>query len=155
MTYDEILIEMEQAGLEVRELPLRASDGLIHGRKVAIRQDIPTQTEKAQVAAEELAHHRTAAGDLSDYTDPNSWKLEVKGRRLSYDIMIGLSGLVKCYEKGCRSAAEAADVLDVTPQFFAEAIDYYRAKHGRCARLGGYLIFFEPALSVLKLMEVE
>ena len=154
MTYEEILNAMDEAGLEVREMPLRASDGLIKGNKVAIRKSIRTSVQKAEVAAEEFAHHLTASGNIKDYSDQNSWKVEMKGRRLSFDLMIGLSGLVKCYEQGCRSLTEAAECLDVTPKFLTEAIDYYHGKHGRYVRYAEYMILFEPSLSVCKMLEV-
>ena len=155
MIYDEVLTLMDAHGLEVKEKPLNAHDGLIKGTNVAIRSSITTNKRKAEVAAEELGHHLTAAGNIQDYSEQNSWKLETKGRRVAFDIMIGLEGLVMCYEAGCRNAAEAAERLDVTVKFFTEAIDYYHSKHGRFAQYGAYMILFEPSLTVCKLLEVK
>ncbi len=151
MTYEDILDQMDQAGLVVKEKDLQAHDGLIVGDRVAIRRDLPT-TEKAQIAAEEYGHALTAVGDITDYTQ--NWKTELKGRAVAYDLMVGLHGLIRCFEAGCHSAHEAAELLDVTPRFFAEAVDYYRQKFGAFVRTDNYLIYFEPRLTVCKMMGV-
>ena len=52
--------------MTVKEKPLSESDGLIKGNRIAIRKDIPTQTEKACVLAEELGHYYTSSGDIMD-----------------------------------------------------------------------------------------
>ena len=49
MTYDELLMEADNNGLIVKEAPLQASDGRIKGRRIAIRQNIPTLRKKADV----------------------------------------------------------------------------------------------------------
>lgn len=66
MTYDELLIEAGNAGLLVKEKPLKFYDGRIKGRKIAIRQNIPTLTEKACVLAEEMGHYCTNTMDILD-----------------------------------------------------------------------------------------
>ena len=64
MTYEELLKEADSMGLIVKEKPLQSGDGRIFNNKIAIRKDIPTQTEKACVLAEELGHHCTSSGTL-------------------------------------------------------------------------------------------
>ena len=47
MTYDELLIEADGAGLIVKEAPLLSGDGRCKGCRIAIRKDIPTLQKKA------------------------------------------------------------------------------------------------------------
>ena len=54
MNYEQLLTAADQEGLLVKEQPLAEHDGLIRGRRVAIRQKIATQKEKSCVLAEEL-----------------------------------------------------------------------------------------------------
>lgn len=42
MTYEQLLDSADQEGLAVKEQPLSAHDGLIRGKRIAIRKDIPT-----------------------------------------------------------------------------------------------------------------
>ena len=64
MTYDELLMEADKAGLIVKEAPLALNDGLCVGNKIAIRKDIVTSVQKADVLAEELGHHFTTVGNI-------------------------------------------------------------------------------------------
>ena len=49
MSYEDLLKEADAAGLIVKEKPLPLSDGRIKGRRIAIRQNIPTLRKKADV----------------------------------------------------------------------------------------------------------
>lgn len=69
MTYEQLLDSADQEGLAVKEQPLSAHDGLIRGKRIAIRKDIPTQVKKACVLAEELGHHYTSTGNILDQTE--------------------------------------------------------------------------------------
>ena len=46
MTYDELLIEADDTGVIVKEAPLCSGDGRCRGKRIAIRQDIPTLAKK-------------------------------------------------------------------------------------------------------------
>ena len=61
MTYDELLIDADAAGLIVKEKKLNSSDGRIWNNRVAIRRSIPTSVEKSCVLAEEIGHYYTIA----------------------------------------------------------------------------------------------
>lgn len=53
MNYEELLDTADQLDLAVKEQPLTVHDGLIRGRRIAIRKSIETQAEKSCVLAEE------------------------------------------------------------------------------------------------------
>ena len=79
MTYEELLEAADDLGLIAKEKDLQAHDGLIRGRRVAIRRSIPSQCRKACVLAEELGHYFTSAGDIMDPTNAGSRKQGLTG----------------------------------------------------------------------------
>ena len=152
MTYEELLMESDEAGLDTRELPLIAYDGRIKGRRIAIRSSILTQKEKGCVLAEELGHHYTSCGDILQQRSGADRLQELRARRWGFDHMIGLEGIVRAYGARCRSAYEMAELLDVTEEYLKEALRSYRDRYGtRPVRYRSYLVYFDP-LAVIKLL---
>ena len=152
MNYYEILQDKADAeGLTVREKPLKANDGLIKGNRIAIRDDLVSNTEKSCILAEELGHHYTTHGTIIDQSDNENRKQELKARAWAYNQMSGLSGIIKVYETGCHSLSEAAECLNVTEAFFLDAMEYYRNKYGIAVRIDQYIIYFEPSLGIFKM----
>lgn len=151
MTYEELLKEADSLGLIVKEKPLQGTDGRILNRRIAIRKDIPTQTEKSCVLAEELGHHYTSSGDILNQNIVTNRKQEFRARVYGYNLLIGLRGILQAYEAGCRNLYEMAEYLEVTEEYLKEALECYRKKHGVFATVDNYAIYFEPTLGVMKL----
>lgn len=151
MTYDELLIHADSSGAVVMEKNIPGYGGRIKGNRIAIRHDIPTQTEKACILAEELGHYYTTSGDILDQSNIMNRKQELRARMWAYDKLIGLNGIVAAYKAGCRNAHEAAEFLDVTDEFFFCAVDAYKKKYGLYALVDNYIIYFEPSLIVAEL----
>lgn len=151
MTYEELLKEADSMGLIVKEKSLQSGDGRIFNNKIAIRKDIPTQTEKACVLAEELGHHCTSSGNIMNQNIVFNRQQELRARMYGYNLSIGLIGIAKAFESGCRNLYEMADFLDVTEEYLKEAIESYRKKYGVFTVVDNYLIYFEPQLSVAKI----
>lgn len=151
MTYEELLIQSDSKDIMIKEIPLIADDGRLCGNRIAIRQDIPTQTEKSCILAEELGHYHTTYGDILDQTDTGNRKQELRARMWAYDRQIGLLGIIRCFESGCQSQSEMAEFLDVTEDFLREALERYRQKYGICASVDQYIIYFEPSLAVARI----
>lgn len=154
MNYEQLLTAADQEGLLVKEQPLTEHDGLIRGRRVAIRQKITTQKEKSCVLAEELGHYYTSSGNILDPTKIENRKQEYRARLYGYNLKIGLTGLIRAYEAGCRNLYEMAEYLDATEEYLMEAIDCYKSKYGLCTSIDNYIIYFEP-LAVIKLISIE
>ena len=150
MTYEELLKEADSMGLVVKEKSLQSGDGRIFNNKIAIRQDIPTETEKSCVLAEELGHHHTSVGNILNMEDLSNRKQERQARLWGYNKLIGLTGIVNAFESGCQSAYEAAEFLEVTVEYLQECIDCYRDKYGICTEIDNYIIYFIPNLAVLE-----
>ena len=154
MTYEQLLDAANQNGLVVKEQPLTDHDGLLSGKRIAIRKDIETQAGKSCVLAEEIGHHCTSSGDILDQTDIMNRKQKYRARLYGYNLKIDLTGLIRAYEAGCRNLFEMAEFLDCTEEYLSEAIQCYRSKYGICVAVDNYIIYFEP-FAVMKMIAVE
>lgn len=150
--YEALLDEACDMGLTVKEKPLKYNNGRIKGNRIAIRQDIDTEKEKACVLAEELGHYYTSVGNILDMTSAANRKQERQARLWAYNKQIGLIGLVRAFEHGCQNRFEIAEYLEVTEEFLEECIECYRNKYGICKRLDNYVVYFIPQLSMMKLV---
>jgi len=151
LNYETLLREADSQCLVVKEKPLRANNGRIKGKRIAIKQDLTT-TEKACILAEELGHHYTTVGNILDQSDASNRKQERRARLWGYRRAFDLIDLISAYKYGCRNRFEIAERLNVTEQFLEEAIRTYKEKYGICTKLDRYVIYFEP-LGVLELCE--
>lgn len=150
MNYEELLIEADNAGLTVKEKPLPLSDGRIKGHRIAIRKDIPTQRQKADVLAEELGHYYTTVGRIVEQRSVSDRKQEYAARLWAYNRRIGLSGIILGYRNHCHNRHELAECLEVSEEFLQETLECYREKYGCYVELDGYVIMFEPHLAVME-----
>lgn len=148
--YEILLCEAEQQGLIVKEKKLQGHDGRIKGNRIAIRKDIKTTVQKTDVLAEELGHHYTSVGNILDLSVVQNRKQERQARLWAYNKRIGLCGLIRAYEHGCRNAHEIADFLNVTNEFLIDAIHCYREKYGVYANVDNYTVYFIPQLVIAK-----
>lgn len=152
MTYEELLQHADSEQIIVKEKPLKNFDGLAFSNKIAIRKDIKTSKEKSCVLAEELGHYYTTHGNILDQSDTMNRKQELKARFIGYNIKIGLIGIVRAYESGCRNLYETAEYLDVTEEYLQDALECYKSKYGECVSVDNYAIYFIPSLMVLKII---
>lgn len=144
----------EYPTLNIKELDLsnvKSLKGLCIDDNIAIHKDIPTQKEKACILAEELGHYHTTSGNILDQSNITNRKQELRARMWAYDKMIGLNGIVEAYKAGCQNAVEASEYLNVTEEFFFNAIEAYRNKYGLFVNINNYIIYFEPSLIVAEI----
>ena len=111
---------------------------------------LKTTTEKTCVLAEELGHHYTTTGNILDQQEVTNIKQELHARTWAYNECVGLIGIIKAFETGCKSLYEMADDLDVTEDFLKDALESYRRKYGIYTEIDNYIIFFEPWISVMR-----
>ena len=150
--YEALLEEACEDGLVVKEKPLKYNNGRIKGNRIAIREDIETTTQKADVLAEELGHHYTTVGNILDLSSSQNRKQERQARLWAYNKRIGLYGLIRAFEHGCKSRHEIAEYLEVTEEFLQEAIECYRDKYGTSTTVDRYYIMFIPNLMIGKII---
>ena len=147
--YEELITEYEDE-VDVYDWAFTGNNkGYICDNNIAVREDLCT-IEKACVVAEEIGHHFTTVGDITDKHDLNSIKQERKGRIWAYYKCVGLDGLIECYKEGCRNLYEMADCLNVTIEFLQEAIEYFKGKYGLGITYKDYYIQFYPYFTVKK-----
>jgi len=147
--YEELISEAQEKNITVVEKNFRShAKGLCKGTKIGIRKDIPTQTEKSCVLAEEIGHYYTTYGNILDQKAVLDRKQELRARMWAYDKKIGLIGLVKAFEHGCRSKQDIIEYLDVTEEFLHDALEAYKNKYGNYVTVDNYVIYFEPALMI-------
>lgn len=114
MNYEELLIESDRENLIVKEKDIPGYGGRIYKNRIAIHKGLTTSVEKACVLAEELGHHYTTYGNILDQSDTSNRKQELRARAWAYNKQIGLLGLIRAYEHGCRNRFEIAEYLEVT-----------------------------------------
>lgn len=150
MTYEEMQILHDD--LNIVEMDLSEVSGLkglyVNGR-IAINAKM-SDTEKACVLAEELGHHYTTYGNILDQSDTSNRKQELRARAWAYNKQIGLLGLIRAYEHGCRNRFEIAEYLEVTEEVLEECLIFYRNKYGVCTNVDNYVVYFIPNLVIMK-----
>ncbi|MFU0828666.1 MAG: Peptidase-M78 domain-containing protein [Lachnoclostridium sp.] len=153
MTYEDL--QKEHENLFVKEMDLyqvKGLKGLYVDGCIAIDRKL-TLKEKSCILAEEIGHHLTSVGNILDQNDGNNRKQEYRARLISYDIQVGLEGIIKCYEAGCNSLYTMAEYLDVTEEYLKDALEAYKNKYGTYVKYKNYIIYFTPCLGVLKKLE--
>ncbi len=150
---EELIQQAADSGAEVIERRFKSEriKGLYCDGIIAVSDRLETSAEEVSILAEEIGHHLTASGDILDQSRAGNRKQEQRGRMWAYDRLIGLSGIVRAYRRGCRNRYEMAEELGVTEELLAEALERYRQKYGICTRYEGCVIFWEP----LGVMEVR
>lgn len=154
--YEELLEIASQENVKVYEkydLSGTRLKGLYCDGVIALDKDMETQTERACVLAEELGHHYTTVGDITDLTPMNNQKQELKARLTAYNDRIGLQGIIDAYKARRTSPEEMAEFLDVTPEFLQDALECYRTKYAPYVAIDNYVVFFDPCLAVLEVIK--
>lgn len=125
--------------------------GLYCDGTIALNQDICADSEKACILAEELGHHFTTVGNITDQKETENRKQERRARIWTYHKLLSLDDLIDSYKFGCRNKFEIAEHLNVTEDFLVDCLEYYKEKYGLYVRQDNYLIYFEP-LGILEMM---
>lgn len=149
MKYNALLNEANAEGISIKERPFKTYDGRIKGKDIYLRKDMNT-AEKSCVLAEELGHYYTTVGDILDMNVSENRKQERQARLWGYNRVIGLFGLIRAYEHGCKDKYEIAEYLDVTEEYLEDCIDCYRDKYGKHKIVDNYTIYFIPNLMIFK-----
>ena len=151
--YEELKAEYDS--LNIKEMDLSEVNGLkglyIDGN-IAIQKGM-TSAESGCTLAEEIGHHETSVGNILNLSDIRNRKQERTARLWAYDRLIGLSGIIKGFQNHCANCYELAECLNVTEEFLREALDCYKGKYGQFVKLEGYIIFFDPSLAVMEILQ--
>lgn len=139
-------------GIDVISLKFQSEriKGLYSDGIIGINERLETSVEKTCTLAEELGHHHTSVGNIIDMENLSNRKQERQARLWGYNKLIGLTGIVRAFESGCQSVHDITEFLEVTEEYFLEAIECYRGKYGVSTEISEYTIYFIPYLTVLK-----
>lgn len=143
-----------ERNIKVHHYYLGESDlkGLYMDGNIALNTSLETNAERSCTLAEEIGHHETTVGDITDMTYVKNRKQERHARFWAYNDQIGLRKLIDAYEVGCKGRYEIAEYLEVTEEFLQECIDCYRDKYGVATTVDNYCIIFIPHLAVGKIV---
>lgn len=141
--YEEMLIEHDY--IEVRETDVMPNDlhGLWLGDLILIKRNL-SETRKAEVLYEELAHHKLTYGNILDQSKDINRKFENYARRHGYEAALPLRIIVEAHNYGVSNLYELAEYVQLSEKHVLEILEYYKTKHGLTTRYGKYVIQFEP-----------
>lgn len=151
--FEELCQTASDTNVDIVNYPFSSSHikGLYCNGNVAINNEIDTDAERVCVLAEELGHHATTFGNILDQSSASNRKQERIARMWAYNRLIGLRGIVDCYNAGCQNTYEMAETLNVTEDFLLEALFYYKEKYGVCAQIDNYVVYFIPNIGVCEI----
>lgn len=157
-TYEELLQDADDEQVHVHESVDLNGDsagekrlnGLYVDGHIALDSQLKTTAEKTSILAEEMGHHFTSVGDITDLKNVNSRQQELDARLWGYNRLIGLRGIIHAFEHHCQNRYEMAEYLDVTEDYLEEALACYRSKYGVYTVVDNYAIYFIPNIAVAK-----
>ncbi|NMK72257.1 ImmA/IrrE family metallo-endopeptidase [Staphylococcus capitis] len=151
--YEKMLIEHDY--IEVRETDVMPNDlhGLWLGDLILIKRNL-SETRKAEVLYEELAHHKLTYGNILDQSKDINRKFENYARRHGYEAALPLHIIVAAYNYGVSNLYELAEYVQLSEAYVAEILKHYKNKYGIGTHYGDYSITFDP-LRVYRLHRVN
>ncbi len=151
--YEKMLIEHDY--IEVRETDVMPNDlhGLWLGDLILIKRNL-SETRKAEVLYEELAHHKLTYGNILDQSKWINRKFENYARRHGYEAALPLRIIVEAHHYGVSNLYELAQYVQLSEEHVLEILEHYKNKYGLDIRYGNYVIKFEP-LRVFEYKDIE
>ncbi|HYE82652.1 MAG TPA: ImmA/IrrE family metallo-endopeptidase [Clostridia bacterium] len=126
------------------------------GNIVLLNKDLKTVNERVCILAEEVGHHFTTVGDITDLSKTVNRKQEEKARRWAVRRIASLKDIISAFEAGCRTKEELTDHLNITEEFLLWSIDYYKKKYELMTVVDKqYIVCFEPFGIVKLFKEVD
>lgn len=151
--YEQLLAENEHIKIkDTHSLPDGYS-GFYKDGIILIDKDL-SETRKAEVLYEELAHHKLTYGNILDQSKDINRKFENYARRHGYEAALPLRIIVEAYHYGVSNLYELAQYVQLSEEYIAEILKHYKNKYGIGTHYGGYSITFEP-LRVYKLHHID
>lgn len=141
-------------GLDIVELPLKYTLGLLHGKLIVLRKGMP-YTQRRCILAEEIGHGLLTVGNITDQGVINNRKQEQKARRWAFNRLISQEDLVRAAKAGCRNAYEISDFLDITEEFLQESVQDFKRQYGTAYTCDSFVIMYEPYLMVYDIDDLE
>ncbi|MED7775767.1 ImmA/IrrE family metallo-endopeptidase [Staphylococcus capitis] len=150
--YEQLLAENEHIKIkDTHSLPDGYS-GFYKDGIILIDKDL-SETRKAEVLYEELAHHKLTYGNILDQSKDINRKFENYARRYGYEAALHLRIIVEAHNYGVNNLYELAEYVQLSEEHVLEILNHYKNKYGIGTHYGEYLITFDP-LRVFKYKEI-
>ncbi|MDR5622390.1 ImmA/IrrE family metallo-endopeptidase [Staphylococcus haemolyticus] len=141
--YEQLLAENEHIKIkDTHSLPDGYS-GFYKDGIILIDKDL-SETRKAEVLYEELAHHKLTYGNILDQSKDINRKFENYARRHGYEAALPLRIIVEAHHYGVNNLYELAEYVQLSEEHVLEILEHYKQKHGIGTHYGDYSITFEP-----------
>ena len=151
--YEQLLAENEHIKIkDTHSLPDGYS-GFYKDGIILIDKDL-SETRKAEVLYEELAHHKLTYGNILDQSKDINRKFENYARRYGYEAALPLHIIVEAHNYGVNNLYELAEYVQLSEKYIVEILEHYKNKYGYSTRYGKYVIQFEP-LRVFEYKDIE
>ena len=150
--YEQLLAENEHIKIkDTHSLPDGYS-GFYKDGIILIDKDL-SETRKAEVPYEELAHHKLTYGNILDQSKDINRKFENYAKRYGYEAALPLRIIVEAHNYGVNNLYELAEYVQLSEEHVLEILKHYKNKYGIGTHYGEYLITFDP-LRVFKYKEI-
>lgn len=103
-----------------------------------------SDTEKAEILFEELAHHKLTHGNILDQSIFNNRKFENYAKRYAFENALPLNIIIKAFQYGVSNLHEFAEYVQLSEKYVCTVLQHYKSKFGLSTCYNGYLIRFEP-----------
>lgn len=150
--FEELCIKNDWIEIEETNLLPKFQPGFYINGKIYINSNL-SETRKAEVLYEELAHHKLTYGNILDQSKDINRKFENYARRYGYEVALPLRIIVEAYNYGVSNLYELAEYVQLREEYIAEILKHYKSKYGIGTHYGEYLITFDP-LRVFKYKEI-
>lgn len=151
--YEELLTENEHIKIkDTHSLP-NGYSGFYKDGVILIDKNL-SETRKAEVLYEELAHHKLTYGNILNQSKDINRKFENCARRHGYEAALPLRTIVEAHHYGVSNLYELADYVQLSEEHIVEILKHYKNKYGIGTNFGNYTIKFEP-LRVFKYKKIK
>ncbi|MBI5971989.1 ImmA/IrrE family metallo-endopeptidase [Staphylococcus caledonicus] len=141
--YEELCIKNNWIEIEETNRLPKFQPGFYINGKIYINSNL-SETRKAEVLYEELAHHKLTYGNILDQSKWINRKFENYAKRHGYEAALPLRIIVEAHHYGVSNLYELANYVQLSEEHVLEILEHYKHKHGIGTHYGNYSITFEP-----------
>ena len=123
--YEQLLAENEHIKIkDTHSLPDGYS-GFYKDGIILIDKDL-SETRKAEVLYEELAHHKLTYGNILDQSKDINRKFENYAKRYGYEAALPLRIIVEAHNYGVNNLYELAEYVQLSEEHVLEILKHYK-----------------------------
>lgn len=141
--FEELCIKNDWIEIEETNRLPKFQPGFYINGKIYINSNL-SETRKAEVLYEELAHHKLTYGNILDQSKWINRKFENYARRHGFEAALPLRIIVEAHHYGVSNLYELADYVQLSEEHVLEILEHYKTKYGIGTHYGNYAITFDP-----------